>query len=305
MKKVWISIINYNGKKNTLDCLKTLDLIESNDIDLTIVVLDNNSKEKFEIPKNLLKNYTPLIVRSSENLGFAGGHNMVIQKAIEENAEYILVLNNDTIVDKNFLEILVETAQKNEKAGVIAPKIYFAKGYEYRKDTYSENELGKIIWYAGGQMDWDNVLGSHRGVDEVDSGQYDKEEETDFASGCCMLINAGVLKKTHGFDERYFLYYEDNELQERVKRLGFKIIFSPKAIIWHKNAGSVGGSGSSLQDYFITRNRMLFGLTHAPTRARFALIRESFYLLLLGRKFQKQGIIDFYLGKLGKGSFHE
>lgn len=151
-------------------------------------------------------------------------------------------------------------------------------------------------------MDWENVLASHRGVDEVDHGQYDMQMETDFLTGCCILFTREVLGKIGLFDERYFLYYEDNDISKRIKNGGFKVEYVPQSIIWHKNAGSTGGSGSQLQDYFITRNRMLFGITYASTRAKIALLKQGCMYLFIGRKNQKKGIIDFFRGKWGKGS---
>lgn len=152
-------------------------------------------------------------------------------------------------------------------------------------------------------MDWKNVLGRHRGVDEVDSGQFDTTEETDFATGCCMLFSSAGIQKIGLFDEKYFLYYEDSDLNERMKRRNFKILYAPKAVLWHKNAGSTGGSGSTLHDYYISRNRMLFGMRYAPWRSKFALFKESIRLLARGRVWQKAGIRDYYKGRFGKGSY--
>ena len=118
-----------------------------------------------------------------------------------------------------------------------------------------------------------------------------------------MLIKKEVLQRIGLFDEKYFLYYEDSDLSQRVKKVGYKIVYAPKAILWHKNAGSAGGSGSTLQDYYITRNRLFFGLQYVPFRAKLALVKESIVLLIKGRSWQKRGILDFYLGKLGRGSF--
>ena len=153
-------------------------------------------------------------------------------------------------------------------------------------------------------MDWKNVIGFHRGVDEVDRGQYDQIEKTDFASGCCMLVKREIFEKVGFLDEKFFLYYEDSDFCERIRRRGYSIIYSPKAILWHKNAGSAGGSGSSLQDYYITRNRMLFGFRYARLRSKLALFKESIKLLAKGRYWQKRGILDFYLGRSGRGSFN-
>jgi GT2 family glycosyltransferase len=118
-----------------------------------------------------------------------------------------------------------------------------------------------------------------------------------------MAVKKEVFEKVGFLNEKYFLYYEDNEYSQRVKRTGYKVVYTPKAVLWHKNAGSAGGSGSNLQDYYITRNRLLFGLAYAPLKARLALLRESFKLLIAGRYWQKRGVLDFYLRKFNKGSY--
>ena len=151
-------------------------------------------------------------------------------------------------------------------------------------------------------MDWENVFGINRGVDEVDYHQYDKVERIDFATGACIFIKTEVLRKTGYFDPRYFTYFEDADLCLKVKKKGFQIYYLPKAVIWHKVAQS-SAIGSELNDYYITRNRLIFGFKYAPIRSKLALIRESFQLLLVGRKWQKIGVVDYYLGNYGKGSW--
>ena len=305
MTNVFITIVNFNGVKDTIDCLNSIDRLDISDINLTVVVVDNASTDESftEISNFKLQNSNFKLIKNEDNLGFSGGHNVGIKYALENGAEYIIVLNNDVILDKSLIKELVKSAKNDNNAGLISPKIYFAKGFEFHKDRYKENELGKIIWYAGGNMDWNNVIGEHEGVYEVDKGQFSKRKETDFASGCCMLIKKEVVEKTGDFDERYFLYYEDNDLSQRAREKGFGIVFEPGAIMWHKNAGSVGGSGSSLQDYYITRNRMLYGMTYASLRTKLALFRESIKFLLIGRRWQRKGVFDYYLGRFGKGSF--
>jgi len=105
------------------------------------------------------------------------------------------------------------------------------------------------------------------------------------------------------FDEQYFLYYEDADLNERIKKAGYHIYYVPTAAIAHVNASSTGGAGSIIQDYYITRNRMLFGMKYAPLRTKAALMRESGNLLLGGRLYQKKAIRDYYLGKFGEGKY--
>ncbi|MCL5435093.1 MAG: glycosyltransferase family 2 protein [Patescibacteria group bacterium] len=303
MKKVFISIINFNGNKNTIECLKSIDNLNMTGIDLNVVVIDNASKEKLELKNNFLKNASLKIILNNKNLGFSGGHNLGINYALSNNAEYILILNNDTILDKNLIYELQSVFDTDSDIGIVSPKIYFAKGFEFHKDRYKKGDLGRILWYAGGDMDWKNLIGKHVGVDEVDRGQYEKKGKTDFASGCCMMVKKEVFEKIGKFDERYFLYYEDNDFSQRAKKIGYKIEYAPKAVLWHKNAGSAGGSGSNLQDYYITRNRLLFGMNYASLRTKFALFKESVKFLLNGRKWQKRGVLDFYFRRFGKGSY--
>ncbi len=302
MKKVFIVIVNYNTEKDTKNLLASLQRIEKNNFNLQIIVVDNGSEIKFQLDHQEEKeNIT--ILRNDENKGFAGGYNIGICEALAQKADYVLIINNDTKVYSDMLKNLLKILQSDSKIGVTVPKIYFAKGHEFYKDRYSEKELGKVIWYAGGYIDWKNIKSVHRGVDEVDHGQYDKTEPIDFATGCCMLFKSEVLEKIGLFDERYFLYYEDADLSQRIKKAGFKIYYAPQAMLIHINAASSGGPGNKLHDYFLTRNQMLFGFTYAPLRSKIALFRQSLRLLLNGRLIQKQAVKDFYLRKFGKGTF--
>ena len=304
MKSVFISILNFNGKNNTLECVESLRKIDSSDFKLTILVVDNGSIEKLNMKSQSFGETKIEVIRNEENLGFSGGHNVGIKYALKNGADYVIILNNDTYVDSNSIKELLNAAEKDNKAGILSPKIYFAPGFEYHKDRYSKKDLGKVFWYAGGEIDWRNVVGHHRGVDEVDKGQFDKTIEIELATGCCMLVKREVFEKIGMFDEKYFLYYEDADLCMRAKNNGFKIMYVPQSVIWHKNAVSAGGSGSKLQDYYITRSRLIFGTKYAPVRAKLALLRESFRLLLVGRFWQKRAVLDFYLGRLGKGSYN-
>lgn len=305
MKKIFISILNFNGKKNTIECLKSISNVKKTNFELRIIVVDNASSEDFFLDKDFKTDMSIKLIKNDVNLGFSGGHNVGIQHALENGADYIMILNNDTYVDCNFLTELLKIAEKDTDIGILVPKIYFAPGFEFHKDRYKKEELGRIIWYAGGAMDWKNVIGHHRGVDEVDRGQFDRVEETELATGCCMMVKKEVFEKIGLLDDKYFLYYEDSDLNMRAKKAGFEIVYVPNAIIWHKNAGSAGGSGSTLQDYYITRNRLIFGMKYAPLRAKIALLRESLRVLLTGRHWQKRGALDFYMRKFDRGSYND
>ena len=299
--KVYIVILNYNTKEDTIELLSSLKKINKDGIDLYTLVIDNHSREPISVDEASYKDIGLKLILNSKNLGFTGGCNVGIRYALDQEADSVLLLNSDTLVDQEFLKILTEAASESGE-GIYCPKIYFAKGFEFHKEKYKAEDLGKVIWYAGGEIDWKNVYASHRGVDEVDHGQYDSESETNFATGCCFLITRQVLEKTGLFDDKYFLYYEDIDLSLRARSSGFKIHFIPKSFIWHKNAGSTGGSGSQIQDYFLARNRMLFGTKFAPARAKIALVKEGLRLLRIGRPMQKKGVKDFFAGKFGKGS---
>lgn len=302
MKKVFIVTLNFNTATHTHTFLDSVTQLDTEGIALSIIIVENGSKEPFELSETEKKQ--PIhVIYTKENTGFTGGNNIGISYALSHGAEYVLIVNNDTIVDKGLLQNLLRVLDSDKKIGMTTPKIYFAKGHEFHKDRYKREELGKVLWYAGGFTDWNHVTSIHRGVDEVDHGQYDKEASITFATGCCMLLKIDVLEKVGLFDNRFFLYFEDADLNERIQNAGYKIFYVPQAILWHVNASSTGGSGSSLQDYFLTRNRMLFGMRYAPLRTKIALFRESLRFLRSGRPMQKKGIQDFYLGKFGKGSY--
>lgn len=300
MLKVSLIILHFLDKKATLDCLNSIRKLNIKDFILQTILVNNNPKEELGDLKKDFKGIS--LIRAQSNLGYAGGNNLGIKQALGDEADYLFMVNNDTILEKNSLLRLIEVGNSNIRSGILGPKIYFAPGFEFHKNRYKKSERGRVLWYAGGIMDWKNVIGRHRGVDEVGDGQYEKIEETNFVSGCAMLVKKEVFEKIGPLDENYFLYYEDNDFCQKAKKAGFKILFVPKAVVWHKNAGS-SRVGSPLHDYYITRNRLLFGMHWAPLRAKLALLRESLRLLFIGRTWQKRGVVDFYLGRFGKGSY--
>ena len=166
MKKIAIIILNWNGKKDTLECLSSLRELSTNNYKISTIMVDNASKDgsvesvKKEFPE-------VAILVNSQNLGFAEGNNVGIRHALKKSANFIVILNNDTILEKNCLKNLAHTAESNNSIGIVGPKIYFAPKYEFHKERYKEEERGKVIWYAGGIIDWNNILCSHHGVDKI------------------------------------------------------------------------------------------------------------------------------------------
>jgi GT2 family glycosyltransferase len=294
--KVAIIIVNWNGKKDTLECLQSLQKISTFGNEVMIVVVDNNSKDGSQ--KEIHTAYPEVtILNQTKNLGFTGANNVGMRHAINSGSDFIWLLNNDTVVGKNVLKII--EGFSGGHIGVAGSKILFSSGHEYHKDRYAAKDLGKVLWYAGGIIDWKNMFASHRGVDEVDVGQYDTCTETDFVTGCSMMIVADVVKKVGYFDDRFFAYLEDLDYCLRVKQAGYRILYNPESVLWHKNAGSSGGSGSTLQQYYMERNRFIVGFRWAPLRTRFALLREALRVMAGSNQIRKKAITDFFLGRFG------
>lgn len=304
MKKVAIITVNYNGKSDTLELLESLNKLNSDSYKLWTIVVDNASNDG-SVPA-IHKQFPDIdIIQTGANLGFGEGYNKGLEYAKIWGADFFFLINNDSITaDPKVLEKLIMVLEKDPTVGIAAPKILFEKGFEFHKDRYPDKDLGKVIWYAGGEFDWDNIQSIHRGLDEVDHGQYDQIEETFFISGACLLIKKEVLKKISGFDGQYFLYFEDADFCRQVKSLGFKLYYVGQTFIYHKVSRSTG-IGSVLTDYYHSRNRLIFGLKYAKPRTKFALLREALKLLIFGRPAQRQGVLDFYLGIRGSvRTFH-
>lgn len=291
--KIAVVILNYNGLENTLQCLESIRKCDTDSHKVEIVVVDNNSGDGSQEALGKLKDIH--LINNTENLGYSGGNNIGIKKALERMADVILVLNNDTIAQS---ALVINLVQALKSADIASPKIYFAKGYEFHRAIYKKQELGHVIWYAGGKIDWDNIIGMHIGVDQVDTGQFENSTEIDLATGAALIVKREVFEKIGLFDEKYFLYLEDMDFCVRAKKAGFKIIYAPQAILWHKNAGA-SGSGSALQDYYITRNRLLFAAKYAKFRTKIAVVRQA--LSNLASPIKRKALLDFLTLHFGKG----
>lgn len=289
---VAIIILNYNGQKVLPECLESVRRIKG---DCHTIVVDNASTDNS--PAWVETKFSEVtLIRNQENLGFAAGNNVGIRWALQKDFEAVMLLNNDTKVHPDLIKNLLAA-----DTPLASPKIYFYPGFEFHYDRYKDRDRGRVLWYAGGAIDWNNVWGIHRGVDEVDRGQYDKTTDLEFATGCCLLIRRQVFDTIGWLDPRYFLYFEDLDFCVRARRAGLAIRYVPRAILWHKNAQS-SASGGSLHQYYFTRNRLLFGLRYAPWRTKAALMRQSVKQLVSGSVAKKQGVKDFYLRKFGAKS---
>lgn len=298
MKKVALIIVNWNGHKDTIHCLESVAKLRiPKDIALETIIVDNGSTDG---SVSLISKAFPhaTILALGDNLGFTGGNNTGMLYAVKHDASYVWLLNNDTILHPDALS-LVEAFRDNA-VGVAGSKIYFAPGHEYHKSRYAKKDLGRVFWYAGGLVDWKNMYASHKGVDEVDAGQYDTAEDTVFVTGCSMMIKRDVIESVGMLDNRFYLYLEDLDFGLRAKKAGFRLIYFPKSVVWHVNAGSSGGAGNPIHEYYMTRNRLLVGLKYAPIRTKFALLRESLRFLYENKTVRSRAVKDFFLHKWGK-----
>ena len=194
MYKVVIVLLNFKGLKNTISCIESLRRIKKGNFEFEIIVVDNGSDDGSK--EALSKLHDIQLIALEKNLGYSGGNNVGIKEALKRGSEYVLILNNDTIVEQNFLTRMVNCVKNGD---IISPKIYFSPGFEFHKSRYDNNDRGRVVWYAGGKIDWENIIGIHMGVDEVDNGQFNKKMEVEYATGACMFVNSKVFEKVGFF----------------------------------------------------------------------------------------------------------
>lgn len=202
------------------------------------------SEEILEIEK-LPSNRKLIIIKNEKNYGFSEGNNIAIRYALKNlTQDYILLLNNDTVVDKNFLTELIKVAKSNENICIVGPKIYY---YDY-------NGKNNIIWSAGGDIFWwREIVYSHRGLNKEDVGQYDLIKNLDWTSGAALMIKTSFLKEHSLLNSKYFFGGEDVELCMTVRNKGLNIVFVPTSKVWHKvgiSRSKIGFKTRDFGDYF-------------------------------------------------------
>ncbi len=237
--KVVVITVNLNGEKDTEECVQSI--LQQNYEDFSLLIVDNGSKkESFEY---LQKRFPEInIIRLEKNLGFTGGYNKGIEFAKESGAKYAVLLNNDTKVDKNWLSELVKEAEKDSKVVIVGSKSYFM-------------DEPNVIQSAGLGYEPKGASFFDRGRGEKDNGQLDKVEEVVAVSGVSMLISLSLPEEFIYFDKDFFAYCEDVEICLRAKRAGYKIIYNPKSILWHK-VSITSNKIEGLKVYYGVRNRL-------------------------------------------------
>jgi hypothetical protein len=204
-------------------------------------VVDNASPN--DNPDIIKQQYPEImLIKSDKNLGFAGGNNLGVKAS---KGDYLLFINNDTIVPENFIEPLVDTLENDKNIGIVSPKIKF-------------HWDDRLIQYAGyTPMNHWTIRNNSIGYKQVDNGSFDVAGETASIHGAAMMVPKSVVEKVGMMTEIYFLYYEEHDWAAQIKKAGYKLYYQPKTYILHKESLSTG-KFSPLKTYYISRNRIVY-----------------------------------------------
>lgn len=297
-KKVTIVILNYNGARDTLACLSSLQSLDYPEYN--IVVVDNASDDVQDLVTAIKKDFPSVkIIALPQNRGFSGGCNVGIEYALAWQSDYVLLLNNDTTVAPNFLSKLVEASESDSQIGIAGAKIY----YQDKPDT---------IWFDGGDFTWRNG-GSHYHIGLQDNNKDSNQvTHSSYITGCVFLIKTAVIQKIKMMPEEYFMYYEDIDWSLAAQKAGYKTVVVHAAHVWHVVSASSRHLGELLY-YYHTRNALLLARRNASYIVRLCMIVWSCYFYMK-QQIKKiimpksrpitamiiRGIEDFYKGRFGK-----
>ncbi len=244
---VYVVILNTNRRDDTLACIHSLQANAYRN--KVIVVLDNASTDG---STDAIREAFPevQVLGLQENLGYAGNNNVGIQHAIHQGADWVLVLNEDTLLDPQCLRLMVAEGERDSQIGIVGPLVYHAD-----EPAYIQSAGGRLGPY------WESI---HIGQNDLDQGQFTEPTCVEWVSGCAILVRREVIESVGMLDERYFYYWEETEWCLRAARAGWKIVNVPAAHLWHKGVKRDYKPGPSVS-YYGTRNRFLtFRKHHAP-----------------------------------------
>jgi len=262
LPKVSVIILNWNGYEVTKACLESLQ--ESNYANLEVILVDNGSDD-FSADKLAQEFREVRLIKNNTNLGFTGGNNIGMRDALDRGAEYLLLLNNDTVVSSDFLKELVRVAENDPKIGILNPKIYFF-------------EPTDMIWYGGGMHKPWWSFPRHLDYLKRDSSRNGKPREVSFVTGCACLIKREVVSRVGLLDDTFFFGVEDLDWSIRIVRAGFKAVYVPSAVIWHKVSATANAHlGVGARDYYHARNSIFVARKHLQPKY------WPLYLLSMGR----------------------
>ncbi len=238
--KVNILILNWNGSKYLVDLIQSIKANHYTNYKITLI--DNNSTDN---SLNKIKNEKLDIISHKNNYKYAKGYNKAIFELKNDDSEFLLLLNNDTICDKNILTSFLHALKDYGDNCLMGAKILYVNDK-------------KKIWYAGGKFGLLNSFVSHRGIRKKDNSNFDNDCITDYITGCCLFISKKNFLKLNGFDEKFNMYGEDVDLSIRAQNLGIKCYYISNARLWHYVSASYGGNFNLVK--IITKISSLFKL---------------------------------------------
>jgi GT2 family glycosyltransferase len=240
--RVDVITLTWNRRLDTLECLKSLSHLTYPNCH--IIVVDNGSSDG--TAEAVRKRFPDVeLVVNERNLGFQGGFNVGMRRALDIGADFVFVINNDTTVQPDILDELVKYATPSD-VGMLSPKIYYL------------TEPNRI-WSVGGDCHPITFEMTHKGDGQIDLGQWSQVIERDFLVGCALLMKRSMLEKIGLFDTGFHpAYYEDVDLCMRARRAGFRLLLVPQAKLWHRVARSSGGAGSPQERYLMARHSVRY-----------------------------------------------
>ncbi|MFW6116320.1 MAG: glycosyltransferase family 2 protein [bacterium] len=247
---VWIVILNWNRPEDTIECISSLR--QSDYPCFRTLVVDNGSTDE---SVDILRGQSGIdLLVNERNLGFAAGSNRGIEYALQNDAEYVLIMNNDTTVSQSMVSRLTEAAEKDPRRGIVGPVIYYA-------------DRPEKVWFAGMRF--------RHGLYVIRKGLHltpplQPVEEVDFISGCAMLVRRDVWEHVGLFDPGFFMYYEDLDLCLRARKAGYQIACVTEAHMWHALSASTGGPESPRKQYYQVKSCILFCKKHTRGLNRIA-----------------------------------
>ena len=269
---IYVVIVNWNRANDTIECLKAL--ASSDYSNYRPLIVDNGSTDGS--PDAIRAAFPAVeVIANEDNLGFARASNIGIEHALQQGADYVLLLNNDTLVDKRLLTELVAVGESDSQIGMLVPKIYYPSTGSGR----SHGEKGRL-WSAGAQWRRFPPRVTIIGFGREDGPAYSIQREVDYATGCAMLVKRDVFDRVGMFDPAFFMYHEDYDFSARVRRGGYRIVYVPQAVMWHKVSASTGEE-SPLKWYYLGKYIAPFYFKNCwPPRLSLAL----FVLWVLARE---------------------
>jgi len=278
--RIAVIILTWNGRELTLDCLRSLEAVTTPNT--TIMVVDNASTDGTVTAVRARYGERVTVVENAANLGYAAGNNAGIERALADGADFILLLNNDTLVDPPFLDRMLAAMLASPDVGIAGPKTYY-------------HQPPDRIWFAGGEISLWRGTARHIGIRETDRGQYDTPRDIDYASGCALLARREVFERVGRLDPAYRAYFEDADLCMRARAAGFRIRYVPDAKVWHRISASTGGQLSRRKIERKLASARRFFAAHARPRhwltipLFFALDVVRIGLLVLGGRIRDTG----------------